>query len=224
MYPTVFAGVALLGLTTALLADSVDRRAQGAYEQCEQPFRSAIDPKANVSVGGGQGWTGGTTCASGWTCVYQSEWYSQCLQSTAGTSTTTIKTVATTTSPAHVPTVYLCGDSTMAKNGGGSGTEGWGQYLQYSFSNAAAVISNQAIAGRSARSFTREGRFDTVVGLVKAGDWVVIEFGHNDGGSLSPTDNGRTDCFGNGAQTSQTTYKYIFLTLLMFSSYPLYPD
>lgn len=107
---------------------------------------------------------------------------------------------------ARVPTVYLAGDSTMAENGGGSGTQGWGHYLQYSFSSSAAVINSQAIAGRSARSYTREGRFDTIVGLVQSGDWVVIEFGHNDGGSLS-TDNGRTDCFGDGTETCQTTYE-----------------
>lgn len=107
-----------------------------------------------------------------------------------------------------VPTIYLCGDSTMAENGGGGGTQGWGHYLPYSFAASAAVVSNQAIAGRSARSYSREGRFDAVVALVKAGDWVVIEFGHNDGGSLS-TDNGRTDCFGDGAQTCATTYGYV---------------
>lgn len=51
-----------------------------------------------------------------------------------------------------------------------------------------------AVAGRSARSYTREGRFSTIAGLVKSGDYVIIEFGHNDGGSLTTTDNGRTDC------------------------------
>lgn len=123
---------------------------------------------------------------------------------------------ATEAAAARVPTVYLCGDSTMAENGGGSGTQGWGHYLQYSFASSVAVIDNQAIAGRSARSFTREGRFDTVVADVQAGDWVVIEFGHNDGGSLTPTDNGRTDCFGDGDQTCSTTYKYV-VTFCSFS-------
>lgn len=69
----------------------------------------------------------------------------------------------------------------MAEGGGGSGTQGWGHYLQYSFATTVAVVSNKAIAGRSARSYTREGRFDTVIGLVQSGDWVIIEFGHNDG-------------------------------------------
>jgi len=92
----------------------------------------------------------------------------------------------------------------MARGGGGSNTDGWGQYLQYSLPTSSYVVVNKAIGGRSARSFTREGRFQEIEGLVKAGDWVVVEFGHNDGGSLTPTDNGRTDCFGDGAQTCQT--------------------
>lgn len=81
---------------------------------------------------------------------------------------------------------------------------GWGQYFQYS---ASVTVSNQAIGGRSARSFTREGRFQTIINSVQSGDWVIIEFGHNDGGSLTPTDNGRTDCGGNGTETCTTVYK-----------------
>lgn len=133
---------------------------------------------------------------------------SSALWQQAGAASLTPKSPASGTveAAARVPTVYLCGDSTMAPGGGGSGTQGWGEYLHYSFASSAAVISNKAIAGRSARSYTREGRFDAVTALVQSGDWVVIEFGHNDGGSLS-TDNGRTDCFGDGTQTCQTTYK-----------------
>ncbi|GKT48157.1 rhamnogalacturonan acetylesterase RhgT [Colletotrichum spaethianum] len=47
-----------------------------------------------------------------------------------------------------VPTIYLCGDSTTAKGGGGGGTEGWGPYLQYSFSTSKAKVDNRAIGGR----------------------------------------------------------------------------
>jgi rhamnogalacturonan acetylesterase len=55
----------------------------------------------------------------------------------------------------------------MAKGGGGSGTEGWGQYLKYSFNTANYAVENDAIAGRSARSYTREGRFQTVANSLK---------------------------------------------------------
>ncbi|TGJ83725.1 hypothetical protein E0Z10_g5050 [Xylaria hypoxylon] len=119
---------------------------------------------------------------------------------------------------ATAATVYLAGDSTMAKAGGGSGTEGWGEFLRYSLPSS-YTVSNKAIGGRSARSFTREGRFQDIANVVKSGDWVVVEFGHNDGGSLSPTDNGRTDCFGDGNQTCQTTYGGVAETVLTYPTY-----
>lgn len=78
-------------------------------------------------------------------------------------------------------TVWLCGDSTMAPGGGHNGTEGWGQYLQYSLDRSRIVVNNSAYAGRSARTFTREGRFQAIFDKVRPGDWAVIEFGHNDG-------------------------------------------
>ncbi|KAI1866750.1 uncharacterized protein JN550_007603 [Neoarthrinium moseri] len=107
----------------------------------------------------------------------------------------------------------------MAKTGGGSSTEGWGQFLQYSFNKSNFAVENNAIAGRSARSFTREGRFQAVADKLKSGDWVVIEFGHNDGGSLTPTDNGRSDCFGEGTQTCSTTYNGVAETVLTYPAY-----
>ncbi|KFY30921.1 hypothetical protein V493_01556 [Pseudogymnoascus sp. VKM F-4281 (FW-2241)] len=122
---------------------------------------------------------------------------------------------------ASAATVYLAGDSTMAKGGGGGGGTatdglGWGQYLADSLS---IPVVNNAIGGRSARSFTREGRFDTIIEAVVSGDIVVIEFGHNDGGSLTPTDNGRTDCGGTGDETCETVYDGVAETVLTFPRY-----
>ncbi|GAB7346901.1 hypothetical protein MBLNU459_g1974t1 [Dothideomycetes sp. NU459] len=114
------------------------------------------------------------------------------------------------------PSVYLAGDSTMAKGGGGSGTQGWGQYLQYSLS---IPVYSYAIAGRSARSYTREGRFQTLINTVKSGDFVIIEFGHNDGGSPTPTDNGRSDCPGADSETCATTYNGVAETVQTFPTY-----
>ncbi|KAL2867325.1 rhamnogalacturonan acetylesterase RgaE [Aspergillus lucknowensis] len=115
-------------------------------------------------------------------------------------------------------TVYLAGDSTMAAGGGGSSgatTNGWGEYIADSLSIA---VSNQAVGGRSARSYTREGRFQAIADVLQEGDHVVIEFGHNDGGSLS-TDNGRTDCPGTGDETCETVYDGVSETVLTFPKY-----
>jgi rhamnogalacturonan acetylesterase len=62
-------------------------------------------------------------------------------------------------------------------------------------------VVNKAISGRSARSYTNEGRFTEIEKLLVSGDIVVIEFGHNDGGSpTSASDNGRSDCGGTGSE------------------------
>ncbi|CAK5278917.1 unnamed protein product [Mycena citricolor] len=90
-------------------------------------------------------------------------------------------------------TVYLAGDSTMARGGGGGSTNGWGEYLGQLLT---LPVVNKAVAGRSARSYTEEGRFTTLLGSVKSGDFVVLEFGHNDGSS-GIKDNGREDAYGD---------------------------
>ncbi|EAW09975.1 rhamnogalacturonan acetylesterase RgaE [Aspergillus clavatus NRRL 1] len=134
-----------------------------------------------------------------------------------------MKTLALLSSLALLPgtlgaTLYLAGDSTMARAGGGHGTDGWGQYIS---SSVSASVSNKAMAGRSARSYTREGRFQAIADVLQQGDYVVIEFGHNDGGSLSTrhNDNGRTDCAGTGGETCRTVYNGVTETVLTFPKY-----
>lgn len=69
-----------------------------------------------------------------------------------------------------VTNIWLAGDSTMAEGGGGSGTQGWGHYLQYSFNSAQYVVKNEAIAGRSARSYWKEDRFQDIADELTSGD------------------------------------------------------
>ncbi|KAF5368639.1 hypothetical protein D9758_002247 [Tetrapyrgos nigripes] len=90
-------------------------------------------------------------------------------------------------------TVYLAGDSTMAKGGGGGGTDGWGVYLPQ-YLNIPVV--NMAVGGTSARSYSESGLFNNLVNAVKAGDFVIIEFGHND--AHANPDNGKQDAVGDG--------------------------
>jgi lysophospholipase L1-like esterase len=82
-------------------------------------------------------------------------------------------------------------------------SEGWGQYLgQY----LDLTVVNDAIGGRSARSYTDEGRFDTIINTATSGDFVVIEFGHNDGSAGSDVDNGRQDAVGDDYDLTATVY------------------
>ncbi|KAK4102358.1 carbohydrate esterase family 12 protein [Parathielavia hyrcaniae] len=98
------------------------------------------------------------------------------------------------------PILYLAGDSTMAR-GSGAYT-GWGDYIA---KYVTIPVVNKAIGGRSARSYTNEGRFAEIARLVKRDDIVVIEFGHNDGGSPNgANDNGRSDCPGTGNEVCRS--------------------
>ncbi|KAK4551464.1 hypothetical protein LTR86_011156 [Recurvomyces mirabilis] len=93
----------------------------------------------------------------------------------------------------------------MVATGNNDGTAGWGAFLPEFLT---LPVVNEAVAGRSARSFTREGRFGAIANNVTNGDFVVIEFGHNDGNPLVPVDNGRSDCSpmnGTGYDTTCTT-------------------
>ena len=83
----------------------------------------------------------------------------------------------------HVPvTVHLAGDSTMAAKRPEKRPEtGWGEALPQHFDTAEVRVVNHAMNGRSTRTFITEGRWQALVDSVKRGDWVLIQFGHNDG-------------------------------------------
>ncbi|MBH8559144.1 glycosyl hydrolase family 28 protein [Hymenobacter negativus] len=84
--------------------------------------------------------------------------------------------------PADAPKtqIFLVGDSTMADKADLSKPErGWGMEFGQYF-DGGVVIRNTAMNGRSTKSFLREGRWAKVVQDLKPGDWVFIQFGHND--------------------------------------------
>jgi DNA sulfur modification protein DndE len=86
------------------------------------------------------------------------------------------------------PTLYLMGDSTMADKPDLEYPErGWGQILPIFFDTTQIKIENHAKNGRSTRSFIYEGRWDSLSAKIKPGDFLVIQFGHNDG-SIQKTD------------------------------------
>jgi lysophospholipase L1-like esterase len=77
-------------------------------------------------------------------------------------------------------TLFLAGDSTMQNyKEHETPMRGWGQYL-HEFFNEEVKVVNKAIGGRSTRSFIKEGRWQAIMDQVKPGDYVFIQFGHND--------------------------------------------
>lgn len=78
-------------------------------------------------------------------------------------------------------TIFMIGDSTMANKDISHDRKerGWGMALQCYFDDNIR-IDNHAVNGRSSLSFINEGRWDTVISRMKPGDYVIIQFGHND--------------------------------------------
>src|SRR5436190_13120971 len=78
-------------------------------------------------------------------------------------------------------TIYLAGDSTMAQKLPEKRPEtGWGEALQQFFREERVRVENHAKNGRSTRTFISEGLWQEIVAKLKKGDYVFIQFGHND--------------------------------------------
>ena len=79
-------------------------------------------------------------------------------------------------------TIFVIGDSTAANKDttGGKKERGWAMMLQGCFDANYIVVDNHAINGRSSKSFINEGRWNKVLEKIKPGDYVIIQFGHND--------------------------------------------
>lgn len=76
-----------------------------------------------------------------------------------------------------MPTIFLIGDSTVEDNR--PPFRGWGWALPC-FTAPGVEVANHAVSGRSARSFSAEGRFEPVRAAMQPGDLLLIQFGHND--------------------------------------------
>ena len=85
------------------------------------------------------------------------------------------------------PKLHLAGDSTMAdkKTDAPNLERGWGQMLREYMVDPSALV-NHAQNGRSSKSFIAEGRWQKLVDALQPGDFVIVQFGHNDEKSKSP--------------------------------------
>lgn len=85
------------------------------------------------------------------------------------------------------PVIFTIGDSTM-KNGRGKGDNGqwgWGSFFEVFLDTTRVSVENHALGGRSSRTFFTEGLWNKVLPGIKKGDFLFIQFGHNDGGPLN---------------------------------------
>lgn len=101
------------------------------------------------------------------------------------------------------PVLYIIGDSTV-QNGSGKGSDslwGWGSFINLYLNTDKIEIQNHAKGGRSSRTFLTEGRWDSIMKTIKKGDYVLMQFGHNDGGELADTLRARGTIKGVGEET-----------------------
>jgi lysophospholipase L1-like esterase len=122
----------------------------------------------------------------------------------------------------ELPTLWLIGDSTVKEgrdNGLNGGRWGWGRELGRYFDLDRINVENQALGGTSSRSFRTEGWWKQVREMIRPGDFVMIQFGHNDGGldSRVPRIRARATLPGSDDETqsilsrdgqSETVYTY----------------
>src|SRR4051812_245110 len=130
--------------------------------------------------------------------------------STAVADPSTAPTVHPKLNP-NLPTLFLIGDSTV-KNGHDDGAQnmyGWGNPIANYFDPTKINVQNRALGGRSSRSYYTEGLWDKVLADVKPGDFVLMQFGTNDGGSIdkpiAPGRPSRASIHGSGDETKDVT-------------------
>jgi rhamnogalacturonan acetylesterase len=102
-----------------------------------------------------------------------------------------------------VPTLFLIGDSTV-RNGSGDGANsqwGWGDTIPVYFD--LITVRNQALGGRSSRTFISEGLWNRVLEAMSPGDIVLMQFGHNDGGPINDNTRARGTIKGTGEETEE---------------------
>ena len=103
------------------------------------------------------------------------------------------------------PTLYIIGDSTVRNTN--RPQCGWGEKMGELFDTTQLRISNQAMAGRSTRTFVKEKRWEKVINSIKKGDYLIMQFGHNEGSKPDTNRAGyRGVLRGTGEETVELTW------------------
>jgi lysophospholipase L1-like esterase len=92
-------------------------------------------------------------------------------------------TGTTTGRSGSLPTLWIIGDSTVRT--GTPGQRGWGDELAPFFDPSKIRVVNRAIGGRSSRTFLTDGRWDQILKELRRGDFVIMQFGHNDASPIN---------------------------------------
>jgi rhamnogalacturonyl hydrolase YesR/lysophospholipase L1-like esterase len=104
-----------------------------------------------------------------------------------------------------LPSLFFVGDSTV-RNGRGDGANnqmGWGDEMAQFFDTSKINVVNRAIGGRSSRTYITEGHWADTLALIKPGDVVLLQFGHNDSGPLDDPARARGTIPGDGDETKE---------------------
>lgn len=98
------------------------------------------------------------------------------------------------------PTLFCIGDSTV-RNGTkqiGNPLQGWGSFIGEEFDTTRISVKNLAMGGTSSRTFRTKGLWEKVLAQVQPGDFVIMQFGHNDSSPYADTTRSRGTIKGNG--------------------------
>ncbi|MDP4291797.1 MAG: rhamnogalacturonan acetylesterase [Bacteroidota bacterium] len=103
----------------------------------------------------------------------------------------------------HKPTLFIIGDSTV-RNGTtqiGNPLQGWGSFIGESFDTTRIAVRNNALGGTSSRTFISMGLWNKVIAKLQPGDFVIMQFGHNDSSPLNDNSRARGTIKGTGDET-----------------------
>lgn len=113
---------------------------------------------------GGLGWTGSTSCVSGYKCTYQNDWYSQCLPGTAGTTTTTLTTSTTAISSATPSGTSSAGVRYLGRVNPATKELTWpGSGVSFAFTGTSATIHLASVSGSNSVDLVVDGRAPIVI-------------------------------------------------------------
>jgi lysophospholipase L1-like esterase len=105
-----------------------------------------------------------------------------------------------------LPTLHIIGDSTVrtgSRGDGANGQWGWGSAIGDYFDRSRVNVENRAMGGTSTRTYRSLGLWDGVLKSIKPGDYVIMQFGHNDASPVNDTMRARGTLRGNGDEVEE---------------------